>query len=129
MFERQDGLAKILQERMDELDELQAEYDSINRQLEPNAKSERIEEILMKVELVLSMLIKVERNLIEEMEDPKSYMYRSDLVKTLEQVKSYTKSFQGMAFAMSEVLRSVRIKIENIYELQKLTLDMSSNNR
>lgn len=125
MFEREDGLTKILGERIEELDCLQAEYDKINRQLEPNAKAERLEEILMKVQLVLSMLIKVERNLIEELSDPKSYMYRSDVQETLAQTRAYTKSYQGMAFAMSEVLRSVRIKIENIYELQKLTLDMN----
>lgn len=125
MFERQDGLVKILAERIEELDELQAEYDSVNRKLEPNAKSERLEELLMKVQLVLSMLIKVERNLLEEISDPSSYMYKSDLERTLQEVRGYTKSYQGMAFAMSEVLRSVRIKIENLYELQKLTLDMN----
>ena len=71
------------------------------------------------------MLMKVQRNLLDELDNPTSYMYRSDIERTVQQTKEYIKSYQGMAFAYSEVLRSVRIKIENLFELQKLTMDNS----
>lgn len=125
MFFKQNGLTKLLNERIEELENLQAEYDKYNRNLEPVAKSDRLEELSVKVELVLSMLMKVQRNLLDELDNPTSYMYRSDIERTVQQTKEYIKSYQGMAFAYSEVLRSVRIKIENLFELQKLTMDNS----
>lgn len=123
MFFKQDGLTKALDERMEELENLQKDYDKINRNLDPVAKSDLLEELAMKIELILSLLLKVQRNLLEESDNPTLYMYRSDIERSKEQVKDYIKSYQGMAFAVSEVLRSVRLKIENLYELQKLTMD------
>jgi hypothetical protein len=123
MFYKQDGLTKVLDERIVELEELQAEYDKVNRNLDPVAKSDRLEELAMKIELVLSMLLKVQRNLLMDLDNPSSYMFRSDIERTIQQVKDYIKSYQGMSFAISEVLRSVRLKIENLYELQKLSMD------
>lgn len=123
MFYKQDGLTKVLDERIEELEELQSEYDKVNRNLDPVAKSDRLEELAMKIELVLSMLLKVQRNLLMDLDNPSSYMFRSDIERTIQQVKDYIKSYQGMSFAISEVLRSVRLKIENLYELQKLSID------
>lgn len=125
MFFKQDGLTKVLDERIEELEQLQAEYDKVNRNLDPVAKSDRLEELAMKIELVLSMLMKVQRNLLLDLDNPSSYMFRSDIERTVQQTKDYIKSYQGMSFAISEVLRSVRIKIENLYELQKLSMDNS----
>lgn len=125
MFLKQDGLTKVLDERIEELEQLQAEYDKVNRNLDPVAKSDRLEELAMKIELVLSMLMKVQRNLLLDLDNPSSYMFRSDIERTIQQTKDYIKSYQGMSFAISEVLRSVRIKIENLYELQKLSMDNS----
>lgn len=123
MFDnRQSGLAKGLEERIANFENLQDEYDKINRKLDPVAKSDMLEEILMKIELILSMLMKFQRNLIIDRNDISSYMYKSDIETTLSEVREYIKSYQGMAFATSEVLRSVRIKIENLYELQKLNM-------
>lgn len=122
MFNKKDGITKLLEERIEEYEELQNHYDKVNRNLEYVAKSDLLEEMLVKVQLILSLLMKCQRHLIIEMEDVSSYMYKSDIERTLVQVKDYVKSYQGMAFAMSEVLRSVRIKIENLYELQKLNM-------
>ena len=123
MFDnRQSELAKGLEERIANFENLQDEYDKINRKLDPVAKSDMLEEILMKIELILSMLMKFQRNLIIDRNDISSYMYKSDIETTLSEVREYIKSYQGMAFATSEVLRSVRIKIENLYELQKLNM-------
>lgn len=125
MFFKQDGITKVLDERIAELEELQNVYDKINRNLEPVAKSDYLEELAMKIELVLTLLMKAQRNLLEQEANTSLYMYRSDIESAKSQVKDYIKTYQGMAFAISEVLRSVRIKIENLYELQKLTI---SNN-
>lgn len=127
MFFKQDGITKALDERIAELEELQAEYDKINRNLDPVAKSDFLEELAMKIELVLTLLMKAQRNLLEQEANSSLYMYRSDIETAKNQVKDYIKTYQGMAFAISEVLRSVRIKIENLYELQKLT--MSNNTK
>lgn len=125
MFDKKDGITKLLEEKIEEYEELQNHYDKVNRSLEYVAKSDLLEEMLVKVQLILSLLMKCQRHLLIELEDISSYMYKSDIERTLVQVKDYVKSYQGMAFAMSEVLRSVRIKIENLYELQKLNMQQN----
>lgn len=122
MFNKKDGTTKVLEERIIEYENLQADYDKINRNLDPVAKSDMLEEMLVKIQLILSLLMKCQRHLLLDLEDINSYMYRSDIERTLVEVRDHIKSYQGMAFAMSEVLRSVRIKIENLYELQKLSM-------
>lgn len=97
VFSEQDWLTKVLEERIEEYENLQAEYDKINRNLDPVAKSDLLEELLIKIQLILSLLLKSQRGLLLKLEDISSYMYRSDIEDTLKTIKEYIKSYQGMA--------------------------------
>ena len=84
-------------------------------------KNERLEELCVKLELVVSLHLKALHNL-DTLAKTGDYMFRGDVTDSAKELREYLKSYTSMAWNFAEILRNSRIKLEYQLELSKLDL-------
>lgn len=109
---------KNLKARTDELHELLIKYDSEEKSMQLYEKNEFLQEISIKIQLVISYILKAVYNLTC-MAEQGAFISRAEVRNTLTDLREQLKVYSSMAWSFSEVLRSSRIKLEYNLDLDK----------
>ena len=112
-----------LRTRIEEYELLIEDYDKKNKKLNDIEKAERLEELIIKTELVIVIVQKAIRS-FNDMLDNGGYsvMIKNDIDRSLSELREMLKSYTNNAFGYTDVLRSLKLRIENQLQLNKNTI-------
>ena len=113
-----------LRTRIEEYESLIEDYDKKHKKLNDIEKAERLEELIIKVELVIVVVQKVIRSLNDMIDNSGcSTMIKYEVDRSLTELREMLKSYTNNAFGYTDVLRSLRLRIENQLQLNKNTIN------
>lgn len=115
------NITRAISERTEQLNELLENYDKLPPDYPLYLRNDKLEEICVKVELVVSLYLKGLAS-IETLANTGDYMFRSDIKDSMQTLREYLKSYTSMSWNFAEILRNSRIKLE--YQLKLDELDM-----
>lgn len=109
-----------LRNRIEEYETLFEKYDKEKNKLNDIQKSEQIEELVIKVELLITHLQKTLRYFNDMLDDGNyNTMIRSDIEKSIKEIKENLKYYSSNSYGFTEILRGLRLRISNQFQLDK----------
>lgn len=115
------SITRAIADRVDDFNKSFEEYNLLQPELPLYKKNDYLEELCIKLELIVSLHLKALRS-IDELAKTGDYMFRSDIADSSKELREYLKSYTSMAWNFAEILRNSRIKLEYQLELSKLDL-------
>ena len=107
-----------LRKRTEELHELMVKYDTEYQQLELYDKNEFLQEISIKIQLVISYILRAIYHL-SSLAEQGAFIARAEVKNDLSDLREQLKTYQSMDCSFSEILRSSRINVEYSLEMEK----------